>query len=50
MGRKKKYKSTVIKFFKKNEKGKLTEYNINDTFTSTSLDTINNYKQLKLIK
>lgn len=51
MAKKKRIKSEVIKDFKKNNKqGKLIEYKVGEYFYSTNLDTIEYFKQIKLIK
>lgn len=51
MGKKKRYKSEVIKPFKKNNsQGKLITYKVGDFFYSTNLDTVEYFKQIKLIK
>lgn len=48
---KKRYKSEVAKpFKKKNKKGDLVKYEIGDYFYTTDADTVEYFKQIKLIK
>lgn len=51
MAKKKRYKSEVVKAFKKNNgTGKLIEYKVGDFYYTSHIETLEYLKKIKLIK